>query len=914
MKQMMKRSLAMVMVLVLCLGILSGVTVSVDAAGSWLYNWGTRETVAGELSSYAEAFYVKNNTTYEYLSSLEGSSNLSTVSGSSLYRELQDLMVTNHKVITSYGDTREMYAYTDCQNGGGRISSFYSGNEIGPAWDAGATWNREHTWPNSKGDASGQGENDIMMLRPAAKSENGARGNKAYGESGSFYNPNSESGGKHNLHGDVARIMLYVYVRWGNTGSMWGSEGVIESKDVLLKWMAEDPVDTWELGRNDSVQSITGTRNVFVDYPELAFLLFNETVPTDMVTPSGKASSSAAYTVTAVANNDAFGTVSVSGKVITAVPAAGYYVAGYTVTSGSATVTQSGNSFVVNATEDCTVQINFAPKATTNVFFWENGTMASSKIVHLGDAITLPGHTGALPEGYTFVGWSKGEFAETDTYPTATMKAGSSYTVNENTNLFAVYSYSEEVSGGAESYVLVTDASQLYEGATVVIAAATANYALSKTQNSNNRGAAAITKNSDKTISWTSNVQELTLGAGTTAGTYSFHAGSGYLYCASTSSKNYLRTQTTLDAKASFTITVSSNGVSKIVSKTTSSTRNQMRYNPNNGSPLFACYSSGQQDLSLYIKTVGSGSVTYYTTGINAACQHVNTSFVEGKAATCTTTGWTDGTYCNDCKTYVAGHVETPATGHETAVWKDTVPSTCHVNGIAGHYHCDICDANYASKTPDAHTLSDADLKLPLNPQNHDADTELRGACDATCTEKGYTGDLYCLGCYNPVTVGTEIPMEPHATKAVEAKEPTHAEDGNIAHYLCGTCGKFFAEEAGTTELTEEQVIIPALGHEFGEFQKDANKHWKECSCGEKSEEGTHTYGAWVTTKKATVGVTGLKERTCSACGYVQTEVIPSTSNPATGDNAQLLLWTVLLMVSACGLVAVVTLKKRQIG
>ena len=106
MKQMMKRSLAMVMVLVLCLGILSGVTVSADAAGSWLYNWGTRETVAGELSSYAEAFYVKNNTTYEYLSSLEGSSNLSTVSGSSLYRELQDLMVTNHKVITSYGDTR----------------------------------------------------------------------------------------------------------------------------------------------------------------------------------------------------------------------------------------------------------------------------------------------------------------------------------------------------------------------------------------------------------------------------------------------------------------------------------------------------------------------------------------------------------------------------------------------------------------------------------------------------------------------------------------------------------------------------------------------------------------------------------------------------------------------------------------
>ena len=44
----------------------------------------------------------------------------------------------------------------------------------------------------------------------------------------------------------------------------------MESLDVLLLWMEQDPVDTWELGRNDAVQAITGTRNVFVDYPEYA--------------------------------------------------------------------------------------------------------------------------------------------------------------------------------------------------------------------------------------------------------------------------------------------------------------------------------------------------------------------------------------------------------------------------------------------------------------------------------------------------------------------------------------------------------------------------------------------------------------------------------------------------------------------
>ena len=909
MKQVMKRGLAMVMVLVLCLGVLSGVTVNADAAGSWLYNQGTRGTIASTLSSYAEAFY--KDTSYEYLSSLSGSSDLGTVSGSSLYKELQDLMESSQTKVTSYNDTRDMFAYTDCQNGGGKISSFYSGKEIGPAWDSGKTWNREHTWPNSKGDASGQGENDIMMLRPTATSENGSRGNTAYGESAGYYNPNSESGGKYNLHGDVARILLYVYVRWGNTVAMWGSSGVIESKDVLLKWMAEDPVDTWELGRNDSVQSITGTRNVFVDYPELAFLLFNEDVPVDMITPSGKAANSS-YTITAVSNNEAYGTVSVNGKVITAVPAAGYYTAGYELTNGTASVTHDGNHFIVRATSDCTVQVNFAPKATTGVFFWENGTVAASQMVYTGDTITLPTHNSAVPQGYTFIGWADSELADTETYPASCMKAGSSYTVTGNTNLYAVYSYTE-VSDAASSYVLVENASQLTIGSKVVITAAKSNKALSTTQNSNNRGAVDITKNSDKTISWTTAVQELTLGAGTTSGTYSFHTGSGYLYCASTSSKNYLKTQSSLNAAASFAITVKSDGSCELKSQISGINRNLLQYNSTNN--LFACYgsSSNQNPVSLYIETAG-GSVTYYTTGAAVTCQHANTSFVEGKAATCTTNGWTDGTYCADCQTYVAGCETLLATGHATAVWMNAVAASCHTYGIAGHWHCDICNANYAEKTPAAQPLSDAVLQLPLNPQNHDADTEVRGACEPTCTVPGYTGDTYCLGCQALVEQGTEIPVIAHTTKAVAEKAPTHEEEGNIAHYLCESCGKFFAEEAATTELPAEQIIIPAQGHEFGEFQKDSAKHWKECSCGVKSEEDEHTFGDWETILAATQTTKGSKERSCSVCGYKEVAEIPVISSPATGDNAQLMLWAVLMLVSACGIVTVVVMKKRQIG
>ena len=289
MTKLMKRSMALLVALFLCLSLLPANLITVDSA-AYIYNWGTRGTTATFLSENAQAFYTGDNT-YDALSALSGGTGKADAPNSELYYALQDLMADAHSYKTSYDATKTLYKYTDCQNGGGKISSFYSGTAIGPDWNG--SWNREHTWPNSKG-LGGQDENDIMMLRPTSTTENSARGNKAYGQSSGYYNPNNESGGKLDLRGDVARIFLYVYVRWGNTNGngeydTWGTRGVMESPEVMLQWIEADPVDTWELGRNDSVESITGTRNVFVDYPELAFLLFGEEIPDDMITPSGEA-------------------------------------------------------------------------------------------------------------------------------------------------------------------------------------------------------------------------------------------------------------------------------------------------------------------------------------------------------------------------------------------------------------------------------------------------------------------------------------------------------------------------------------------------------------------------------------------------------------------------------------------------
>ena len=74
MKQTMKRSLALLMALVMCLTFLpvlflgtSAAEVDYQYSGKYIYNWGTREEVATFLSPNAEKFYA--NDTYEESSS-----------------------------------------------------------------------------------------------------------------------------------------------------------------------------------------------------------------------------------------------------------------------------------------------------------------------------------------------------------------------------------------------------------------------------------------------------------------------------------------------------------------------------------------------------------------------------------------------------------------------------------------------------------------------------------------------------------------------------------------------------------------------------------------------------------------------------------------------------------------------------
>ena len=153
-----------------------------------------------------------------------------------------------------------------------------------------------------------------------------------------------------------------------------------------------------------------------------------------------------------------------------------------------------------------------------------------------------------------------------------------------------------------EKYELVTNVNSLHEGMKVAIGATynETSYALSTTQNTNNRTAVEATiSNNEMVIS--SDIQVFTLEAGTVEGTYAFNTGSEYIYAAS-SSDNYLRTENEITDNSSWEIDINS-GIASIISKG-DYTRNDLRFNNNN--KIFSAYASSSSltKVSIYSEPI----------------------------------------------------------------------------------------------------------------------------------------------------------------------------------------------------------------------------------------------------------------------------------------------------------------------
>lgn len=115
---------------------------------------------------------------------------------------------------------------------------------------------------------------------------------------------------------------------------------------------------------------------------------------------------SPAYAITASSNNDSWGSVSLSGNVITATPATGYTYAApaYSVNpANSATVLQEEDNFTVTPSADTEVTINFAPIPTHTATFSVNGDTSQQDYME-GTDIAFPSDPTAIDDK-VFMGW-----------------------------------------------------------------------------------------------------------------------------------------------------------------------------------------------------------------------------------------------------------------------------------------------------------------------------------------------------------------------------------------------------------------------------------------------------------------------------------------------------------------------------
>ena len=150
-------------------------------------------------------------------------------------------------------------------------------------------WNREHVYPKSLANPSlstsfpGPGT-DVHNLRSCDYVTNTFRGNRKFGPG------NGVAGVTNDGHwypgdewkGDVARMMMYMYLRYPNQCpatdvgaglSSFSPQG--DLPDIFLMWNAEDPVSPFEINRNNIIASYQGNRNPFIDNPFLATTIWN---------------------------------------------------------------------------------------------------------------------------------------------------------------------------------------------------------------------------------------------------------------------------------------------------------------------------------------------------------------------------------------------------------------------------------------------------------------------------------------------------------------------------------------------------------------------------------------------------------------------------------------------------------------
>ncbi len=233
-------------------------------------------------------------------------------SGLDLQNGLSILMSNTQTEITAYKDLKTYLSTTDSDlMDDNSMITLYTRDIIDGTWNE-SLWNREHVWcknhsnglyttvqENNKGAGS-----DIHHVRPALMTINSTRSNVPYGivdksnatqigDTGNYFGNNIFEPSDE-IKGDIARILMYVYVRYSSSlnstyDTITDKRGDLRITDIvttpsgleedawnlLLSWNDLDPVNYLEMNRNKEGQKLQHNRNVFIDHQEFARMCFD---------------------------------------------------------------------------------------------------------------------------------------------------------------------------------------------------------------------------------------------------------------------------------------------------------------------------------------------------------------------------------------------------------------------------------------------------------------------------------------------------------------------------------------------------------------------------------------------------------------------------------------------------------------
>ena len=232
--------------------------------------------------------------------------------GVELQNGLSILMANTQTEIIAYKDLKTCLSTTDSDlMDDNSMITLYTRDIIDGTWNE-SLWNREHVWcknhsnglytavqENNKGAGS-----DIHHVRPALMTINSTRSNVPYGivnkssatqigDTGNYFGNNIFEPSDE-IKGDIARILMYVYVRYSSSlnstyDTIIDKRGDLRITDIvttpsgleedawnlLLSWNDLDPVNYLEMNRNEEGQKLQNNRNVFIDHQEFARMCFD---------------------------------------------------------------------------------------------------------------------------------------------------------------------------------------------------------------------------------------------------------------------------------------------------------------------------------------------------------------------------------------------------------------------------------------------------------------------------------------------------------------------------------------------------------------------------------------------------------------------------------------------------------------